>query len=364
MPSQFDAAFIDEIKRRTSLSVLIQSGASGIKLKRHGREYTGCCPFHADKRPSFSVNDEKGVYFCRSACAASGDCFTWLMQREGYSFIEAVHELGVRAGLLLDKNGHKPRKPAPIVATYDPEQEAREHAHKIAWTNAFWRTCERFPGSLGERYLNAREIFAEALPEEQWPVTLRFHPACEWIDREDGKIVRREVLPAMVAAIQAKDRTIIGTHTTWLRPDGSWKAGLVDHEGKKCDRKIRGLLVGGAVRLGYAGPSLDIAEGLETSLTVMMGMGAPVWATLSLYNMGAFEPPEHVQALTKWTDNDEGDKEFARKTISAGNERHAREGFVVQMCPAPPGHDWNSIHMEKAQAARGRAAEAAARSVA
>jgi DNA primase len=362
--SRFDASFIDDVKRRTALSALI--GKSVKLVKAPGLEFKGCCPFHADKRPSFYVNDAKGVYFCRAACAASGDCFTWLMEREGYTFIEAVEELAVRAGMLADANGHKPRKPAPIVATFDPAEAERERGEKILGAQDYWRRIRTpLAGSNAERYFAARDIRPQWLPERMWPPTLRFDPACDWVDcDDDGRVIRRLTRPAVIAAIQAPDRSIIGVHRTYLLPDGSWKAGLINHDGDPADKKMLGVAIGGAVRLGPGGVDLDIAEGLETSLTVMMGTGTPVWAALSLYNMGAIDFPDHVQAVTKWTDSDEGDREAAKKQIAKGNERHAREGLTVRLCPAPEGHDWNSHHMARCRLSRAEAAERAAREVA
>lgn len=324
----------------------------------------GCCPFHADKTPSFHVNDTKGVYFCRSACGARGDCFTWLQATCGMSFPEAIEELAVQAGLAPDREGRK-RAKAPVVATYDPVAEERENAMKALAAGEFFRRCDPLTGSIAERYLASRGILAKWMPDGKWPPTVRFCGECEWVDRDkDGKVIRRLWRPAIVPVIQAADRHVIGVHRIYLTPDGGAKAGLVDHTGKKADKKLLGLLVGGAVRLGAGGVELDMAEGLETALTVMMGIQAPVWAALSLYNMSAIEFPEHVQAVTKWLDSDESDREAAKKQIASGNERHAKQGLVVRSCAAPESKDWNDVHMAKLRVSEAHAAEQAARSVA
>lgn len=347
------------MRRRTSLVRLI--GKSVKLIKAFGGEYRGLCPFHGEKTPSFSVNETKGLYLCRGSCGASGDAINWVMQTTARSFTEAVQFLAEECGLRAEASGWR-RELAPVVAAYDPIAAQREAQAKMMTARQIWGAATALSGSLAERYLNARGIYASYLPGGQWPATLRFSAECLWIDRDaDGKVVKRLYLPAMIAAVQNVSRQVTGVHRTYLRRDGSWKAGLVTHDGSSADKKMSGVCIGGAVRLGPAGTSLNIAEGLETSLTVMMGQQEPVWAALSLANMGMIELPEHVHDVVKWTDSDEGNRDLARESIARGNERHAALGIVVHQCPAPEGHDWNSWHMTQWNTKRGEAAQHAAR---
>ena len=71
VPSQF----LDELRARITVSELI---ATKVKLVRRGREATGLCPFHNEKTPSFTVNDEKGFYHC-FGCGAHGDIISFIM---------------------------------------------------------------------------------------------------------------------------------------------------------------------------------------------------------------------------------------------------------------------------------------------
>ena len=64
-----------------------------VELRRVGKEWTGCCPFHPEKTPSFSLNEEKGLYFC-FGCGAKGDLVTYLMERRGYAMREALRLAG------------------------------------------------------------------------------------------------------------------------------------------------------------------------------------------------------------------------------------------------------------------------------
>src|SRR6476619_7668665 len=90
-------AFLDELRARTTLSSVI---APSVKLIRAGREWKACCPFHNEKSPSFTVNDDKGFYHC-FGCGAHGDVIRWLTDQRGLAFMDAVKELAGEAGMEL-----------------------------------------------------------------------------------------------------------------------------------------------------------------------------------------------------------------------------------------------------------------------
>src|SRR5438477_159522 len=105
-------AFLDELRARTVLSAVI---SPSVKLLRAGREWKACCPFHNEKTPSFTVNDDKGFYHC-FGCGAHGDAIRFLTDHGGMPFMDAVKELAGKAGLEV---------PAP-----DPQ--AKERAERTA----------------------------------------------------------------------------------------------------------------------------------------------------------------------------------------------------------------------------------------
>src|SRR5918993_5674963 len=88
-------AFLDELRARTLLSAII---APSVKLIRAGREWKACCPFHNEKTPSFTVNDDKAFFHC-FGCGAHGDVIGFVMRAEGLSFPEAVERCAQEAGL-------------------------------------------------------------------------------------------------------------------------------------------------------------------------------------------------------------------------------------------------------------------------
>ena len=72
--------------------------APSVKLIRAGREWKACCPFHNEKTPSFTVNDDKGFYHC-FGCGAHGDAIRFLTDQRGMPFMDAVKELAAKAGM-------------------------------------------------------------------------------------------------------------------------------------------------------------------------------------------------------------------------------------------------------------------------
>ena len=95
MAGGIPTSFIDDVLARTDIVELIDSR---VKLKKAGREYQACCPFHGEKTPSFSVSPQKQFYYC-FGCHASGNAISFLMEYEKLEFVEAVQELAARLGL-------------------------------------------------------------------------------------------------------------------------------------------------------------------------------------------------------------------------------------------------------------------------
>jgi DNA primase len=93
----FSPDFLDDIRSRVPLAGVI---ARRVQLRKRGREYLGLCPFHAEKTPSFTVNEDKGFYHC-FGCGAHGDVIEFVMRAEGFAFPEAVERLAAEAGVAV-----------------------------------------------------------------------------------------------------------------------------------------------------------------------------------------------------------------------------------------------------------------------
>ena len=115
----FPPQFLDELRARISVSEVI---APKVRLTRRGRESLGLCPFHNEKTPSFTANDEKGFYHC-FGCGAHGDIISFTMETEGLNFPEAVEKLAGMAGLPVPRQSPEERERAKDRATLQQVME-------------------------------------------------------------------------------------------------------------------------------------------------------------------------------------------------------------------------------------------------
>ncbi|HEX3677737.1 MAG TPA: DNA primase [Sphingomicrobium sp.] len=105
--------WLDELRARTVLSAVI---SPSVKLIRAGREWKACCPFHNEKTPSFTVNDEKGFWHC-FGCSAHGDAIRFLTDYRGMQFMDAVKELAAKAGMEVPASDPQAKERADRVAS-------------------------------------------------------------------------------------------------------------------------------------------------------------------------------------------------------------------------------------------------------
>lgn len=121
----------DELRARVTLSSVIMQTT---KLQRAGREWKACCPFHNEKTPSFTVNDQKGFYHC-FGCGAHGDVISWMTDQRGLPFMDAIKELAAQAGMEVPR-------PDPVAA-----QRAEKRASLVDVTEAAQRWFVEMLGS-------------------------------------------------------------------------------------------------------------------------------------------------------------------------------------------------------------------------
>ncbi len=107
MAGRIPDSFLDELVARSDIVEVI---GARVQLKKGGREYKACCPFHNEKSPSFWVSPDKQFYHC-FGCGAHGTVIGFLMQYEKMDFVDAVADLAQRAGLEL---------PREAQASHDP----------------------------------------------------------------------------------------------------------------------------------------------------------------------------------------------------------------------------------------------------
>jgi len=116
------------IEQVQAASDIVDVVSSYIPLKRAGRSFKACCPFHNEKTPSFFVNPEKQIWHC-FGCGAGGSVFTFVMQYERISFPEAVRSLAAKAGIAV---------PERRAARDEREGESKEDLYRLNEFAASW----------------------------------------------------------------------------------------------------------------------------------------------------------------------------------------------------------------------------------
>jgi DNA primase len=119
---------IIEIRDRASIVEVI---SDYVTLRRVGRNFTGLCPFHAEKSPSFTVSEEKGIFHC-FGCRAGGSVFQFLMQYDHLTFPEAVERLAGRYGIEIERESSAKNGAAgERESLYRINERAAANYHKI-----------------------------------------------------------------------------------------------------------------------------------------------------------------------------------------------------------------------------------------
>ena len=114
---------LNDIRDRIGLADLI---GRHLKLTRRGNEYVGLCPFHSEKTPSFTVNEQKGFYHC-FGCGAHGDAISFAMNHLRFDFLAAVEQLASDAGIELPQQSTQDRQRDALVdRLYRANAEAAE----------------------------------------------------------------------------------------------------------------------------------------------------------------------------------------------------------------------------------------------
>lgn len=138
--------WLDELRSRTTLSTLI---GRTVKVQKAGREFKACCPFHNEKTPSFTINDEKGFYHC-FGCGAHGDAIRWMTEQRGLGFMDAVKDLAAEAQMEV---------PAPDPqAAQRQKKRATLHDVMAAAQDWFVQQLSGIEGADAREYLKSRGL--------------------------------------------------------------------------------------------------------------------------------------------------------------------------------------------------------------
>jgi DNA primase len=146
---------IGEIRQRADIVAVI---GRHVQLRKSGRNHKGLCPFHQERGPSFNVSPDKGFFYC-FGCQKKGDVFTFIMEYEGKSFLEAAETLAQLTGVILPE-----RTDDPDARRVQAEQKSeRSQLLRVNQAAAsFFRTRLREPsGAVARDYLAERGVVAD-----------------------------------------------------------------------------------------------------------------------------------------------------------------------------------------------------------
>jgi DNA primase len=313
----FSPAFLEELRRRIPLPELVSS--RGVKLvRRHGREFVGLCPFHGEKTPSFYVVDNKRFFHC-FGCGAHGDAIGFVMRTDNVGFAQAVEKLAGEAGLAVppfhsrQTSTHIPKtNHERLILSNRPNRLSESDADAIAAGTRIWEAGGDPHGTLVETYLAVRGLVLPPSPVLRWASSCR-----HWDDE-----ARHETFPpAMLARVDDVDGRLSAVHRTYLRPDGRGKADLP----RRQQKKARGRVKGGAVRLAPAAEFMAVAEGIETALSIIVDNGTPTWAALG--GLRDLVLPPEVRRVLIMADHDEHGA--GERAAHAAGDRWQAEGRQV-----------------------------------
>ncbi|QDC45009.1 DNA primase [Methylophilus medardicus] len=150
-------SFIQELLNRVDIVEVIDKS---VPLKKAGTNYSACCPFHNEKSPSFTVSPTKQFYHC-FGCGAHGSALSFLMEYNGLSFVEAIHDLARQIGMIVPQEQRDPNlPPATSKAVLLSLQETLQQA-----ANYYKAELKKSPRAI--EYLKARGLSGQVAAKFQ-----------------------------------------------------------------------------------------------------------------------------------------------------------------------------------------------------
>lgn len=184
--------FVDDLLGRVDIVDLVDEY---VPLKKGGANYMGCCPFHKEKTPSFSVSPSKQFYHC-FGCGAHGNAISFVMEYQGLGFQEAVQSLADRVGMTVPAVRGMQVSPEVRAAKKQQQQTLEETLQRCAdFYSEVLTTSPEAQGYLNKRGLNAEIIAHYGLgyaPDGWTPLSraVQTYPN-KWLS-ESGMLVERE----------------------------------------------------------------------------------------------------------------------------------------------------------------------------
>lgn len=257
---KYPQSFIEEIRNRVRVSEVV---GKAIPLRRAGREYHALCPFHKEKSPSFTVNDEKGFFHC-FGCGAHGDVIGFVKDYEHLGYREAIEKLAGIAGLAI-----------PQMTRAQIEQESREQSlQQVMEAVTGWlerQFEETGEGKIARDYLRERGLSADTIAKFRIGYAPANRDALMQAMKERGITERQLIETGMLIQIEGK------------APYSRFRRRLMF---PIRDRKSRVIAFGGRVLPGE--PNEDAPKYLNSPETVLFHKGRQLF-NLDLARRAAFD---------------------------------------------------------------------------
>ena len=160
---------IDQIR---AASDIVDVVGGYVRLKKRGRNFLGLCPFHTEKTPSFTVSPDKQIYHC-FGCGVGGNVFTFLMEHEKMSFVEAARFLARRANITIRETGSDFRRDEVERLNY-AHQVALDYFRKVLHETKYKMVLDQY--LRGKRKIDddTIKLFQLGLAGEAWDGLLRY----------------------------------------------------------------------------------------------------------------------------------------------------------------------------------------------
>ncbi len=359
MAGRIPQSFIDELTARADIVELI---GSRVELKKAGREYRACCPFHNEKTPSFWVSPQKQFYHC-FGCGVHGTALGFLMEYDKLSFPEAIEELAGRLGLEVPREASsQPDTSGSTQPLYDLNLKAAKYFASVLPGDARAREYAKKRGLTRDTV----EKFMIGFAPNSWNELLkRFGPteADKKVLLECGLIIERERTDS-----RTLDRHYDRFRDRLMFPIRDSRGRVLAFGGRIIDQGEPKYLNSPETLLFHKGRELyglyEVRQSRAALKRLMVVEGYMDVARLhqagvnyAVATLGTATTPEHLRRIFKLVnevvfcfDGDKAGRAAAWRAL--GNALpEARDGRQIRFLFLPEGHDPDSLVGEEGREA-------------
>ena len=351
MAGRIPQSFIDDLTARADIVELI---GSRVELKKAGREYRACCPFHNEKTPSFWVSPVKQFYHC-FGCGAHGTALGFLMEYDKLSFPEAIEELASRLGLDVPREaGSQPDTAGSTAPLYDMNLRVAKYFASVLPNDARAR-----------EYANKRGLTAETI--DKFMIGFATNSWNEVLKRFGSKDADRKALSdcGLIIERERTDSRTLDRHYDRFRdrlmfPIRDSRGRVLAFGGRIIDSGEPKYLNSPETMLFHKGRELyglfEVRQSRTTLKRLMVVEGYMDVARLhqagvnyAVATLGTATTPEHLRRIFKLVnevvfcfDGDKAGRAAAWRAL--GNALpEARDGRQIRFLFLPEGHDPDSL---------------------